>query len=247
MRCFSKLLLALTALASLSLGSLARAAPCEQRTPTVFVIKGETNQALADCVAATLKSTTTEVIVDSQGGPAGVAIDIAERLAALPNLTLNVTGQCASSCSNYFLPIARRLVVGPRALILVHGGIDPAQVASASADEAPALQAIAEKQRAFALRHGIPPGWLLYRTAEAPTRVDGLDGAYRWPNEPRFRLHLVEAPMLRSCLPWLDIGDYQARLEAERLTPTGIARLKRDGLIATGSIVCNTAAWQAAS
>ncbi|MCL6642992.1 MAG: hypothetical protein K6T71_06700 [Candidatus Bipolaricaulota bacterium] len=235
--------MALTAPAFLSLGGLANAAPCEQRAPTVFVIKGETNQALADCIASTLEPTTTEVVVDSHGGPAGVAIEIAERLAALPDLTLNVTGQCASSCANYFLPLARRLVVGPRALIMVHGGIDPAQVASASAEQAPALQAIAEKQRAFAVRHGVPPGWLLYRTAEAPRRVDGLDGAYRWPNAPRFKLYLVEAPMLRSCLPWLDIGNYQARLEAERLTPTEIARLKRNGVIATGSIVCNTAAW----
>ena len=243
MRRFSMLLLALTALASLSLSGFAHAAPCEQRTPTVFVIKGETNQALADCVAATLKSTTTEVIVDSQGGPAGVAIDIAERLAALPNLTLTVKGRCASSCANYFLPVARRLVIEPGALILLHGGIDPAQVASAAAAEAATLQAIAEKQRAFALHHDIPPGWLLYRTAEAPKRVDGLDGAYRWPNEPRYRLSLVEAPMLRACLPQLDIGDYQARLEVEQLTPKRIAWLKRHGLIATGSIVCNKAAW----
>lgn len=243
MRSFSTFLLALTALASLSLGGLAKAAPCEQRTATVFVIKGETNQALADCVATTLKSTTTEVMVDSQGGPVGVAIDIAERLAALPDLTLNVTGQCVSSCANYFLPVARRLVTGPRAMILVHGGVDPAQVASAPATKTADLRAIAEKQRAFALRHHIPPGWLLYRRAEAPRRVDGLDGAYRWPQEPRYRLFLVEAPMLRTCLPRLDIGDYQARLEIEQLTPTGIARLKRNGVIATGSIVCNNTAW----
>lgn len=243
MRILSKLPLALAALTSLSLCGVARAAPCEQRSPTVFVIKGETNQALADCVAATLKSTTTEVMVDSQGGPAGVAIDIAERLAALPDLTLKVTGQCLSSCANYFLPVARRLVTDSHALIAVHGGIDPAQVATAPAANVAALRATAEKQRDFARRHRIPPGWLLYRTAEAPTRVDGLDGNYRWPHEPRSRLFLVEAPMLRSCLPWLDIGDYQARLEAKRLTPAGVARLKRNGVVATGSVVCNGATW----
>lgn len=241
MRGVSRFLLALAApLLFAPLGG-AWAATCEQRSATVFVIKGEIDQALADCVAAALQPTTTEVMIDSQGGAAGAAMDIADRLAGLPDLTLNITGECNSSCANYLLPVARRLKVAPDALIALHGGVDPAQVAKAPEADAAALQATAEKQRDFARRHKIPPGWLLYRTAEAPTRVDGLDGRYRWPLAPDTRLFLVEAPLLTSCLPWLDIGDYQAHLEAAWLTPKGAARLKRQRVIPTGSVVCNAA------
>ena len=233
---------ALVALVLLSLGGVARAAPCEQRSPTVFALNGETNLAMAACVTAKLRPTTTELVVDSPGGPSGVAMDIADRLARLGDLTIRVDGQCASSCANYFLPLGRRLLVGRQAIIMVHGGMDPAQVSKVAPSERASIQALADKQRAFALRHRIPPGWLLYRTAAAPTRVDGLDGAYCWRSTPDAELYLVEAPMLRSCLPGLDVTAYEAWLNSQ-LTPERVARLKQNRIVATGTIVCNGQKW----
>ncbi|PIB93698.1 hypothetical protein [Caulobacter sp. FWC2] len=233
---------ALAALALLSLGGLARAAPCEQRSPTVFVLSGETTQVMADCVAAKLQPTTTELVVDSPGGPSGAAMDIAERLSGLRDLTIRVDGECTSSCANYFLPLGRRLLVGRQAIIMVHGGMDPAQVAKVAPSEKAAIRALADKQLAFALKHKIPPGWLLYRTAAAPTRVDGLDGAYRWRTKPEAELYLVEAPMLRSCLPGLDVTAYETWLNGQ-LSPERIARLKNSRIAATGTVFCNGQGW----
>jgi len=242
MRRLHNILPALAALVLLSLGGLARAARCEQRSPTVFALSGETNPAMADCVAAKLRPTTTELVVDSPGGPSGVAMDIAERLSGLRDLTIRIDGECASSCANYFLPLGRRLLVGRQAIIMVHGGMDPAQVTKVAPSEKAMIQALAEKQLAFALKHKIPPGWLLYRTAAAPTRVDGLDGAYRWRTTPEAELYLVEAPMLRSCLPHLDVTAYETWLKGQ-LTPERIARLKKGRIAATGTIVCNGQGW----
>lgn len=234
--------LALLALALSSLGGLAYAAPCEQRSPTVFALSGETNPAMADCVAAKLQPTTTELVVDSQGGPSGAAMDIAERLSGLRDLTIRVDGQCASSCANYVLPLGRRLLVARQAIIMVHGGMDPAQVARVEPNKKAMIQALADRQLAFARRHKIPPGWLLYRTAAAPTRVDGLDGAYRWRTTPEAELYLVEAPMLRSCLPRLDVTAYETWQKGQ-MTPERIARLKKSRIAATGTIVCNGQGW----
>jgi hypothetical protein len=228
----------LSALAFLALGGVANAGTCEQRSPTVFAISGETDQAMADCVAAKLKPTTTELVIDSPGGPSGVAMDIAERLSGLRDLTIRVDGECVSSCANYFLPLGRRLLVGRQAIIMVHGGMDPAQVAKVAPNQKAAIQALADKQLAFARRHEIPPGWLLYRTAQAPTRVDGLDGAYRWQTTPEAQLYLVEALMLRACLPGLDVTAYETWLKGQ-LTPDRIARLKKSRVAATGTVACN--------
>lgn len=235
------ILSALAALALLSLGATARAAACEQRSPTVFLIRGATDRAMADCVAARLRPTTTELVVDSQGGPVDAALDIAEKLSTLRDLTIRIDGQCSSSCANYVLPLGRRLAVGRQAIIMLHGGFDGAFVAKATPDERAAVQALAERQTAFARARQIPPGWLLYRTAEAPRRIDGLDGAFRWP-DPDPLYYLAEAPLLRSCLPWLDVDAYDAWLKTQ-MTPDRMARLKKNRIQATGTIVCNGQRW----
>lgn len=229
-------------LALLALGGAAQAGTCEQRSPTVFVIKGETDRALADCVAAKLKPTTTELVVDSEGGNVGIALDIADRLATLSNLTIRVDGECNSSCANYFLPLGRKLVVGKSAILGLHGGIDPANVAKAPPQDRASRQATADRQTAFARKHQIPPGWLLYHTAAAPNRVDGLDGAFRWTPAPDDRFYLVETPLLRSCLPWLDVTAYDAWLKTQ-MTPLRLAWARKSKLLPTGTVVCNAQGW----
>lgn len=238
----SKLLPALAALALLALGGVAHAGTCEQRSPTVFVLKGSTDQAMADCVAATLKPTTTELVVDSEGGNVNTAMDIAERLSALDNLTIRIDGQCSSSCGNYVLPMGRKLLVGKLAIIDLHGGVDAGVINKAAPQDRARLQATAERQVAFARKHGIPPGWLFYHTAAAPLRVDALDGAFRWKLGPDDRFYLPETPMLRSCLPRLDVSAYDAWLKSQ-LTAERLARLKKNGVVPTGTIICNDQGW----
>lgn len=232
----------LLTLALLALGGAAQAGTCEQRSPTVFALKGETDRAMADCVAAKLKPTTTELVVDSKGGNVDTTLLIAERLSTLNNLTIRVDGLCASSCANFFLPMGRKLVVGEIAVIQLHGGIDSALVAKSPPKDKAHLRASAERQLAFARAHRIPPGWLFYRTAEAPTRTDGLDGAFRWQVGAEDRYFIVETPLLRSCLPWLDVTAYDAWLRTQ-LTPERLARFKKNGWLPTGSVVCNGQGW----
>lgn len=237
-----KVLPALAALVLLSLVSAAQAGTCEQRSPTVFVLKGATDQAMADCVAAKLTSTTTELVVDSEGGNVERAMEIAERLSTLDNLTIRIDGECNSSCGNYLLPMGRKLTVGKSTIIGLHGGIDAGVIGKAAPQDRARLQAIAERQIAFARKHGIPPGWLFYHTAASPTRVDGLDGAFRWKPSPDDKLYLVETPMLRSCLPWLDVTAYDAWLKTQ-MTPMRLAWAKANKLLPTGTIVCNGQGW----
>lgn len=234
--------LAFLALLVSGAASLAHAGSCEQRSPTVFVIRGSTDKVLADCVAARLKPTTQELIIDSEGGPVDAALDVAQRLSSLKALTVRVDGQCASACVNYILPLGRRLLVGQKAILLTHGGIDAAHVARASPDRRGAMEALAARQTAFARAQRIPPGWLWYHTSQAPTRVDGLDGAFRWRPEGKVEFYLVEAPLLRSCLPWLNVDAYETWLNGQ-MTPDRIARLKKNGVVATGAIVCNGKTW----
>ncbi|PZQ37022.1 MAG: hypothetical protein DI570_32035 [Phenylobacterium zucineum] len=232
----------LLALVLVSLAGAAHAGTCEQRSPTVFVLKGSTDQAMADCVAARLKPTTTELVVDSEGGAVNTAIDIAERLSPLADLTIRVDGQCSSSCANYFLPLGRKLLVGKLAVILIHGGFDGAMVSKAAPKDRARVQAIADRQLAFARKHKIPPGWLLYHTEAAPQRVDGLDGAFRWRTAPGDKYYVVETPMLRSCLPRLDVTAYDHWLKTQ-LTPERLARFKKERYVPTGAVVCNGQGW----
>src|SRR5690606_3703784 len=97
---------------------------CEQASAATFVLEGPVNAAMADCVRARLAPTTTELVVDSGGGDIKQALDIAELLEPL-TLTVRVRGRCYSSCANYFLPLARRLIIEPGAAIVLHGGADP--------------------------------------------------------------------------------------------------------------------------
>lgn len=214
---------------------------CRQLSPSVFVIDGGIDKAMRACVAATLGAGTTEVIVSSGGGDIEAALDIADLLAR-PGLTVRVREWCYSSCANYFLPLAARLVVEPGATIVLHGGIDPqylreghigrrsqllrdrmklrpdlsrAVVEAEFGASITSLQALVERQKQFALKHGVGLGWFLYR--EPGDREFGrfLSGeAGSSPGVFGWRYLLAEEPLLRSCLPGVALDSYQADLEA---------------------------------
>lgn len=213
---------------------------CEQVSATTFVLEGPVNPAMTECVRSHLAPTTTELIVDSGGGDIKQALDIAELLEPLA-MTVRVRDRCYSSCANYFLPLAGRLIVEPGATIILHGGADPQFLQSEierrerrvreimrDADigrtEAEARYAVSidgvrtliERQRAFARRHNVGMGWFLYRE-EGDDDVGPWLTGQRGPKPHLFgwRLMLVEEPMLRSCLPDVEVEPFQHRLEAE--------------------------------
>lgn len=214
---------------------------CEQVSATTFVLEGPVNEAMTECVRANLATSTTELVVDSGGGDIKQALDIAELLEPL-TLTVRVRERCYSSCANYFLPLARRLIVEPGAAIVLHGGADPQFLQGqmverrerrirdimrdAGVDRAEAearyeanlegLRVLIERQRAFAARHNVGMGWFLYREQGDRDVGRWLTGE-RGPKPHLFgwRYMLVEEPLIRSCLPDVEIEPFQQRLEAE--------------------------------
>lgn len=207
-----------------------RTGACEQRTPEVFAITGAIDAELARCVRESFAENTRILVLDSEGGSIEAALDIAEVLQGR-NLTMRVEGECNSSCANYFLPLARRIEIGPRAMVLLHGGIDPWTIERMRADK-PAFmamqarngrtteqaetdfaglisksEALAARQAEFARAHAVAPGWMLFR-------MPGADGIPGLENHPTAVVAiLVEEPMMRSCLPNVEIAPYQATLQ----------------------------------
>ncbi len=214
---------------------------CEQVDPATFVLRGPVDEAMADCVRVTLAPTTTVLVVDSGGGDLRHAMDIAELLEPL-SLTVRVRERCYSSCANYFLPLAERLIVEPGAAIVVHGGADPKFLheemterreprireimREAGVDRTEAerrfeagvegIRILIRRQAAFAERHNVGQGWFLYREPGDRDVGRWLTGE-RGPRPHLFgwRYMLVEEPMARSCLPDVEIEPFQRRLEAE--------------------------------
>ena len=228
---------------------------CEQRTAEVFVIRGEIDAELARCVRETLADTTRELALDSEGGDVEAALDIADLLAGR-DLTMRVEGECNSSCANYFLPLARRVSISPNAMVLLHGSVDrwtierwrnrrsevlATQIASGRTPEAAKAafasslrhaDATAARQDAFAARHGVRPGWLLYREPGSGV-VPGLT-----TQPPPGRAILVEEPMMRSCLPNVEIDAYQDALERRWLRSLRRLGLRWASIIPSGPATC---------
>jgi hypothetical protein len=215
--------------------------PCAQISAEQFQITGPIDEAMAQCVSDTLASTTTEVILDSGGGDIEIALDIAERLAPL-GAVMRVRNRCYSSCANYFIPVGRRLVVEPGATIVLHGGADPLLLhdeflgarnrrlreirssnRSLSTEEVEArfeqsverIRRQIERQRAFAERHDVGLGWFIYRESASDfgPHLEGEAGPK--PHPFGWRLLLAEEPLVRSCLPNLEVEPYQRQLETD--------------------------------
>lgn len=62
------------------------------------------------------------IVVDSLGGDAEAGITMGEALLSR-EATVVVDGICASSCANYLFVAADRRVIGPRSMLVFHGGI----------------------------------------------------------------------------------------------------------------------------
>ena len=207
-----------------------RTGACEQRTAEVFAITGAIDAELARCVRESFAESTRELVLNSEGGSIEAALDIAEVLQGR-NLTMRVEDECNSSCANYFLPLARRIEIGPEAMVLLHGSIDPWTIDrmrsnkpafmamqarnGRSAEQAETdfagliskSEALATRQAEFTRRHAVAPGWMLFRMPGS----EDIPGLINHPTD--VKAILVEEPMLRSCLPNVEIAPYQQALE----------------------------------
>lgn len=68
-------------------------------------------------------------------------------------------------------------------------------------------EALATRQAEFTRRHAVAPGWMLFRMPGS----EDIPGLINHPTD--VKAILVEEPMLRSCLPNVEIAPYQQALE----------------------------------
>lgn len=212
--------------------SSASTGACQQRSAEVFAISGEIDRDLAQCVRENFADTTRVLALDTKGGGVEAALDIAAVIEGR-DLTMRVEGECNSACANYFLPLASRIELAPDAMVLLHGSVDPwtidrwrtrqdeflaietqrgqtpEQAQAAFERFLSSAEATAARQAAFAQRHGVRPGWLLYRTPGSET----VEGLAHGPNS--VVAILVEEPMMRSCLPGVEIVPFQSALQRQ--------------------------------
>lgn len=232
-------LLTLAALAAcVSIPSAGRGPPCELASPDTLMLRGGTNQTMLDCVTQLARPPVRTVVVDSVGGPVKTAIPIAEMLARL-DAEVVVRGQCNSSCANYFLSVARKITLEPGSIVTLHGSIDDSFLA-----RNPAAADTHRLQREFASRHGVPYGWLLFRTAAdwANKSLGGhVSGAVErfGASSINVRQFLVEEAFLRSCLPNVEVTPFRNTLAQRVYTEARLRRsLQRQGVHPTGTLRC---------
>ncbi len=205
---------------------------CGLRDAVTVELSGRIDNEMADCADALLEPEITTVVVTSNGGETFAGRRIGHRIGDRPR-TLVIQGRCLSSCANYFVPAAQRLELDHGAIIGLHGTPDPflrersdlahdleqALVAgeitedhyarSISNDVTRWERQLTEEQ-AFAERFNIPPGWRLYRNA-GDTELDFLQhlvGTNDQLEASNWTMLVIEAPMLRSCLPHLQVSGY---------------------------------------
>ena len=176
-------------------------------------ITGSIDDQLAHCIIAHENRDVMILRVDSVGGQVNAALDAADAIARWrPHIV--VAGQCNSSCANYWLPVAGRITLEPRAAVILHGSIDQGFVDRLPPERRASSQATADRQAAFVDAHGVSPGWLLTRTREdfeAGRLGDHLTGAPAG-NGPLFRgirYLLVEERFMRSCLAGPEIDPFE--------------------------------------
>lgn len=250
-------LLALGGCATTASGSGERDPVCRQETADTVRIEGSIDQAMADCIAAVWQPTTRVLILNSPGGDVATALDIAVRFEG-QGLEMRVDGECNSSCANYFLPLARRIVVEPGSVVMLHGSVDPMLrdrmirdhrafllqrgEEGLSSEEAEALfqrgveriDAMIARQSEWAERNGVPPGWLLYRYPGS-NDVAGIEGE---PDGDVRRGLLVEEAMMRSCLRNVEIAPYASRYGSGPINALRALVVRLRGFAWSGEMRC---------
>lgn len=231
-------------LAVFSIAAPAHAKPqCQLVNDTTLSIKGYIDKHLTQCVQALDLSQLQTVVLNTGGGDVETAIDVGDILAPYkPHMIIEKN--CHSSCSNYWLPLAPKISFKKNARIYVHGGIDPAQIKLMTEREGAAaqkLQKLVDLQDDYLARHNIPRGWVQYRTDYSL----GLKAYPPWlvgdPVFPdpvgRLKLIVVTQPMLKSCLPDIEISGYE-NSHAARASEKQWRRHAKKGRVSSGTMMC---------
>jgi hypothetical protein len=193
-------------------------------------VSGATDARMLACLEAAGDFDRLEIT--SEGGSVRHAIAIGRSIAAR-RMELVVAGYCESSCANYLLPAAGRVRVTPDARIVLHGSVDGWALARGASLN------LYQLQRDYAAEVGIPPGWLLMRTAdEGEARRHGrfVTGGV---NGEGARYIIVEPSFLASCLPNLPVlWENPTYEEQVRARPARQRQLEREGFASSGTMLC---------
>ncbi len=84
---------------------------------------GHTGNELGKCLDGAHIPEVRELRITSHGGDAWQTLQVIERYSGKIDLVI-VDHWCNSSCANYVIPAAKRLVVMPHSYVIVHGSID---------------------------------------------------------------------------------------------------------------------------
>jgi hypothetical protein len=97
---------------------------CTYGAPGYVTYSGPTGTELGACLDGAQTSEIRELKISSHGGDALQTLQAIERYLGKIDLVI-VTQWCNSSCANYVIPSARRLIVLPNSYVIVHGSLDP--------------------------------------------------------------------------------------------------------------------------
>lgn len=177
----------------------AHAGSCKVKSDNTLYLKGSTDTEMLDCVRKADLTNIDTVLLKSRGGPVGPAMNIGDMIAPL-NAHMIVKDYCNSSCANYFLPVASSVTVEAEAEVLLHGSIDEGGAKKYNYD---GTWERFYQQQAYALKHKIHRGWLMYRhdyNQGGGNRFIYVDGELGWEAElSRKAGVLVEEKFFSSC------------------------------------------------
>jgi len=209
---------------------------CEQIDTVTLKLSGPIDDAMRDCALSRLTPDITTVTVTTNGGEVFAGRAIGYKIGE-HRRHLIVDKTCLSSCGNYFVPAAARVTLLPRSVIGLHGTPDPHMLSNEDMEnhiaslveegnvakdglkrilkrkaETRAKQ-LAEEAK-FAAHFNVPKGWRHYR--EAGDADDGWRKHFTAGSDADVtpdKFMIVEGPMIASCLPHVEIEDYQAKLQ----------------------------------
>ena len=101
---------------------------CAYPAPGQVVYSGHAGLDLGACLDGAHASEIRELKITSHGGDARQTLQVVTRYRGKIDLVI-VARWCNSSCANYVIPAAKKLIVLPDSYVIVHGSIDPDAVA----------------------------------------------------------------------------------------------------------------------
>jgi hypothetical protein len=144
----------------------------EQRPRPILCLSGTLEDVdVARLLDAIGRTPALDVAVRSAGGPVAIWLQIGERLLGRVD-DIYVDEACFSSCANYVIPLARRVIAGRNSLVVWHGGPNPATsepLEGADVNDAIEYDALAERTRKLYDAAGVNIALLSF-TSSPPSR-----------------------------------------------------------------------------